>query len=77
MGCQPVWFVILHAVKYCIGVKPYHNRYILTCDSICSAVEQVHKLFAVQCSMRMEFSGAVQFADKNFVDGTISRAVDQ
>ena len=48
------------------------NHYILTCGSICGAVQLVYKFFAVQCGMRTELSGAVQFADKNFVHRTIS-----
>ena len=48
------------------------NHYILTCDSICNAVYQVHKLFVVQCGMRIELSDVVQFVNKNFVDHTIS-----
>ena len=48
------------------------NHYILTCGSICGAVQLVYKFFAVQCGMRTELSGAVQFADKNFAHRTIS-----
>ena len=48
------------------------NHFNLSCGSICGAAEQVHKLFAVQCGMRMELSSAVQFVNKNFVDCTIS-----
>ena len=48
------------------------NHYILTCGSICGAVQLVYNFFAVQCGMRTELSGAVQFADKNFAHRTIS-----
>ena len=48
------------------------NHYILTCGSICGAVQLVYKFFAVECGMRTELSGAVQFADKNFAHRTIS-----
>ena len=51
MGCQPVWFVILHAVRYSIGVKQYRNRYILTCGSICDVTSS------------QTFCGAVRYAD--------------
>ena len=50
------------------------NHYILICGSICGAVQLVYKFFAVQCGMRTELSGAVQFADKNFTHRTISNA---
>ena len=52
----------------------YHviNHYILTCGSICGAVQLVYKFFVVQCGMQTELSGAVQFADKNFAHRTIS-----
>ena len=48
------------------------NHYILTCGSICGAVQLVYKFFAVHCSMQTELSGAVQFANKSLAHHTIS-----
>ena len=51
MGCQPAWFVIIECNKLLVlSNTGTGSHFILTSGSIFSAVEQVHKLFAAQCS---------------------------